>query len=103
LATKLGTSVSGLLDRLALSLILLTLIRKSELVEATWNEVAFESGIWSIPKSRMNAGKPHNVYLSTQSMDIMVALHTRARVASVTSCLCAMTPIAACPKPPSTP
>ena len=64
--------------RLALRLILLTLVRKSELVEATWNEVNFESGIWSIPKSRMKAGKPHNVYLSTQAMDIMVALRTCA-------------------------
>jgi len=64
--------------RLALRLILLTLVRKSELVEATWNEVDFESGIWSIPKGRMKAGKPHNVYLSTQAMDIMVALRTCA-------------------------
>ena len=64
--------------RLALRLILLTLVRKSELVEATWNEVNFESGIWSIPKGRMKAGKPHNVYLSTQAMDIMVALRTCA-------------------------
>ena len=64
--------------RLALRLILLTLVRKSELVEATWDEVDFESGIWSIPKGRMKAGKPHNVYLSTQAMDIMVALRTCA-------------------------
>ena len=64
--------------RLALRLILLTLVRKSELVEATWNEVDFECGIWSIPKGRMKAGKPHNVYLSTQAMDIMVALRTCA-------------------------
>ncbi len=64
--------------RLSLRLILLTLVRKSELVEATWNEVNFESGIWSIPKGRMKAGKPHNVYLSTQAMDIMVALRTCA-------------------------
>jgi integrase len=64
--------------RLALRLILLTLVRKSELVEATWNEVDFESGIWSIPKGRMKAGKPHNVYLSMQAIDIMVALRTCA-------------------------
>ncbi|PIV88004.1 MAG: integrase [Hydrogenophilales bacterium CG17_big_fil_post_rev_8_21_14_2_50_63_12] len=64
--------------RLALRLILLTLVRKSELIEATWNEVDFEKGVWSIPKSRMKAGKPHNVYLSTQAMDIMVALRTCA-------------------------
>ena len=48
--------------RLALRLILLTLVRKSELIEATWDEVDFENAVWTIPKSRMKAGKPHNVY-----------------------------------------
>ncbi|MEN9418293.1 MAG: hypothetical protein RI988_1913, partial [Pseudomonadota bacterium] len=52
--------------RLALRLVLLTLVRKSELIEATWDEVDFENAVWSIPKSRMKAGKPHNVYLSQQ-------------------------------------
>ena len=64
--------------RLALRLILLTLVRKSELIEATWDEVDFENAVWTIPKSRMKAGKPHNVYLSQQALDIMVALRTCA-------------------------
>jgi integrase len=64
--------------RLALRLILLTLVRKSELIEGTWNEVDFENAVWTIPKSRMKAGKPHNVYLSQQTLDIMVALRTCA-------------------------
>ena len=64
--------------RLALRLILLTLVRKSELIEATWNEIDFENAVWTIPKSRMKADKPHNVYLSQQALDIMVALRTCA-------------------------
>ena len=64
--------------RLALRLVLLTLVRKSELIEATWYEVDFENAVWSIPKSRMKAGKPHNVYLSQQALDIFIALHTCA-------------------------
>jgi len=36
--------------RLALRLVLLTLVRKSELIEATWDEVDFENAVWSIPK-----------------------------------------------------
>ena len=64
--------------RLALRLVLLTLVRKSELIEATWDEVDFENAVWSIPKSRMKAGKPHNVYLSQQALDIFIALHTCA-------------------------
>lgn len=62
--------------KLALRLILLTLVRKSELIQATWDEVDFEAALWTIPKSRMKARRPHNVYLSQQALDIMVALHT---------------------------
>jgi integrase len=64
--------------RLALRLILLTLVRKSELIEATWDEVDFENALWTIPKQRMKSGRPHNVYLSQQALDIMVALRTCA-------------------------
>ena len=64
--------------RLALRLVLLTLVRKSELIEATWDEVDFENAVWSIPKSRMKTGKPHNAYLSQQALDIFIALHTCA-------------------------
>lgn len=64
--------------RLALRLILLTLVRKSELIEATWDEVDFENALWTIPKQRMKGGRPHNVYLSQQALDIMVALRTCA-------------------------
>jgi integrase len=64
--------------RLGLRLILLTMVRKSELQEAVWDEVDFENALWSIPKERMKRSKPHNVYLSRQSVDIMIALKTCA-------------------------
>lgn len=64
--------------RLGLKLILLTMVRKSELLDATWDEVDFENAVWSIPKERMKRKKPHNVYLSRQSLDIMIALKTCA-------------------------
>lgn len=64
--------------KLGLKLILLTLVRKGELINATWGEVDFEKAVWSIPKERMKAAKPHNVYLSQQALDIMVALRTCA-------------------------
>lgn len=64
--------------KLGLKLILLTLVRKGELINATWDEVDFERSVWSIPKERMKAAKPHNVYLSQQALDIMVALRTCA-------------------------
>jgi integrase len=64
--------------RLGLRLILLTLVRKSELLDAVWGEVDFEKAVWSIPKERMKRGKAHNVYLSRQALDIMIALKTCA-------------------------
>lgn len=64
--------------RLALRMILLTLVRKAELLKATWNEVDFETGVWSIPKERMKRRFPHNVYLPQQALDILVALKTCA-------------------------
>lgn len=64
--------------RLALRMILLTLVRKSELIEATWDEIDFENAIWTIPKQRMKGRKPHVVYLSRQALDIFMTLHTCA-------------------------
>jgi len=61
-----------------MKLLLLTMVRKSELLEATWTEFDFENRVWSIPKERMKKSKPHNVYLSDQSIDILIALKTCA-------------------------
>ena len=64
--------------RLGMRLYLLTMVRKSELQDAIWSEVDFENAVWSIPKERMKRSRPHNVYLSRQSLDIMIALKTCA-------------------------
>lgn len=64
--------------RLGMKLFLLTMVRKSELQDATWNEVDFENAVWSIPKERMKRSKAHNVYLSQQAVDIFIALKTCA-------------------------
>ena len=64
--------------RLGLKFILLSMVRKSELQDGTWDEVDFENAVWSIPKARMKRSRPHNVYLSTQMLDLLVALKTCA-------------------------
>jgi integrase len=64
--------------RLGVKLILLTMVRKSELQDATWDEVDFENAVWTIPAARMKKAKAHNVYLADQAVDIMVALRTCA-------------------------
>ena len=64
--------------RLGMRLYLLTMVRKSELQDATWSEVDFENAVRSIPKERMKRSRPHNFYLSRQTLDIMIALKTCA-------------------------
>jgi len=64
--------------RLGMKLFLLTMVRKSELQDAVWDEVDFENAVWSIPKERMKRSKPHNVYRSQQALEIMIALKTCA-------------------------
>ena len=48
--------------------------RKGELVGDLWAEVDFERQVWTIPKERMKARRPHNVYLSRQALEILTAL-----------------------------
>lgn len=64
--------------RLALRFVLLTMVRKSELLLATWDEVDFSAATWTIPKDRMKMSRPHVVYLSQQALDILIALRTCA-------------------------
>lgn len=64
--------------RLGVKFFLLSMVRKSELQDATWDEVDFENEVWSIPKERMKRSRPHNVYLSRQMLDILIALKTCA-------------------------
>jgi integrase len=56
--------------KLALHLILLTLVRKSEMLLAQWKDVDLEAGEWHIPAEHSKTGQPHIVYLSTQGADL---------------------------------
>ena len=64
--------------KLGVKFILLTMKRKSEVARATWDEVSFQDAVWTIPRARMKTGLDHNVYLSRQALDILVALKTCA-------------------------
>ena len=55
--------------KLAVRLLMLTFVRKRELIEVTWDEMDIERGEWAIPGSRMKAGKPHIVPLSRQAIE----------------------------------
>lgn len=74
----LDTVGTGPQFRAAAKLLLLTLVRKSELSDAKWSEINFTEGVWTIPKERMKRRNPHNVYLSRQALDFFIALKTFA-------------------------
>lgn len=62
--------------RLAIKFVLLTGVRKSEFIGATWDEIDFDKGLWTIPAPRMKAGKPHAIPLGEQALDILTTFRT---------------------------
>ena len=72
---RVGTSPT---NRAAAKLLLLTMVRKSELTNATWSEINFSEALWTIPKERMKRRNPHLVFLSQQALDIFIAMKTFA-------------------------
>lgn len=64
--------------KLALHIILLTLVRKSELLYAKWKDIDFDSGEWSIPPENSKTEQPHIVYMSRQVMDLFEELKVLA-------------------------
>jgi integrase len=64
--------------RLALRMILLTLVRKSELLQARWSDVNLDAGIWAIAAAHTKTGKEHIVYLSTQVAEMFRELQVLA-------------------------
>ena len=59
---------------LALRFIILTAARAGEAVGATWPEVDLDEGVWTIPGSRMKAGRVHRVPLSREAVTILARL-----------------------------
>lgn len=64
--------------KIGLHLILLTMVRKSELLLARWEHVDFEQAEWHIPAEHSKTGKAHIVYLSRQAVVMFRELKTLA-------------------------
>lgn len=64
--------------KIGLHLILLTMVRKSELLLAQWDKVDLEHAEWHIPAEHSKTGKPHIVYLSRQAVALFKELHALA-------------------------
>lgn len=63
-------------NKIALHLLLITMVRKTELTEARWEHLDLERGEWHIPETKN--GKPHIVYLSEQAKKLFEELRAMA-------------------------
>ncbi len=57
--------------RIALRVIILTMVRTNELRGARWQEFDLQKGIWSIPAERMKMRAAHLVPLSRQTLELL--------------------------------
>jgi integrase len=64
--------------KISLQLILLTLVRKSELLLAKRKDLHLDEAEWHIPEENSETGKPHIVYLSRQAVLLFKELLTLA-------------------------
>jgi integrase len=55
----------------ALEFTILTAARTNEALRAQWGEISFEDRLWTIPPSRMKAGKEHRQPLSDAAMELL--------------------------------
>lgn len=67
--TKL--SEADTVGRLALRFLILTAARSGEVRGATWNEFDIQAATWTIPASRMKAGKAHTVPLAPSALVLL--------------------------------
>jgi integrase len=55
----------------AARLLMLTMMRKSELLRSTWAEFDLDAAVWDVPAERMKMGRAHRVFLSRQAVEIL--------------------------------
>lgn len=58
----------------ALEFAILTACRSGEVRGATWNEIDLDARVWTIPASRMKAGREHRVPLNAAAVRLLEAL-----------------------------
>src|SRR5262245_8644696 len=58
-----------------LEFVILTAARLGEALGARWDEIDFDNRVWTVPASRMKAGKEHKVPLSAAAIAVLQELH----------------------------
>jgi integrase len=56
---------------LALRFVILTACRTGEAIGARWSEIDMTEAIWTVPGSRMKAGREHRVPLANAALDVL--------------------------------
>ena len=64
----------GKVDTLAFEFLVLTAARGAEVRGAVWNEMDQDSGVWTIPASRMKTGREQRVPLGDRALEILEAV-----------------------------
>jgi len=64
--------------KVALNLILLTMVRKGELTHARWEHVNLDAAEWLVPAENSKTSQPHTVYLSSQALALFRELKNLA-------------------------
>jgi len=59
----------------ALEVAILTAARSGEVLGAQWDEFDLDRAIWTVPATRMKAGREHRVPLSRRALKIVKAMH----------------------------
>lgn len=67
-------AANGSTSALALQFLILTATRTSEVLQAKWDEIDQDKGIWTIPAERMKARREHRIPLSDAALNILAAL-----------------------------
>ncbi|WP_432807317.1 tyrosine-type recombinase/integrase [Microvirga terrae] len=62
---------TGSISALCLEFTILTAARSGEAVDARWDELELERGIWTVPPARMKAGREHRVPLPARAKIIL--------------------------------
>jgi integrase len=60
---------------LVLEFAILTAARSGEVLGARWEEIDLERAVWTVPATRMKAGREHQVPLSRRAIKILEAMH----------------------------
>ena len=64
--------------KLAVRLLLLTMVRKGELLRAQWSQLDFERAEWHVPREHSKTGRPHIVRLAPQAVALFRELQVLA-------------------------